>query len=49
MLSHFVMSNSVWPYELQPAMGFSRLDTGVGCHALHQGTQKQEVDIYFQL
>ena len=42
VISHSVMSNSLWPYECSPP-GYSALgdspdkNTGVGCHALLQG------------
>ena len=43
MLSHFNMSNSVQPYGQEPARllcpwDSSGKNTGVGCHALLQGT-----------
>ena len=42
VLSHSVVSDSVWPHGLSPARllcpwGFSRQETGVGCHFLLQG------------
>ena len=42
LLSCSVVSDSLWPYELQPARllspwDFSGRNTGVGCHALLQG------------
>ena len=42
VLSHSVVSDSLWPHGLQPARllsswGFPGKNTGVGCHALLQG------------
>ena len=42
MLSHSVMSDSLWPHRLRPArllcpLDFSGENTGVGCHFFFQG------------
>ena len=48
VLSHSVVSDSFWPYGLQPARflcpwNFPGKNTGVGCHALLQGISPAEV------